>query len=230
MKNGYFPPKGTIHQIMVDGIPLAAIVKRENYDYYKAHQYQNKKQMDTSFYLFQKAAQYAPKNEGPYREMGFIKMQQNDLAAAVPYFYKSVELCPENFYSYTFLGYVYQQRKMIDSAEFCFSKAVKYKANMSNAWEGLGSIALERNDPANAKGKFLRALDLGNQGVYLFYNLGRTYEMLSYPDSALLYYNYATQVEPNFPYPYKAMGDLLKRQGNPAAEQYLAKARSMGIP
>jgi hypothetical protein len=45
-----------------------------------------------------------------------------------------------------------------------------------------------------------------------------------------MYFNYATQVNPQFPYPYKAMGEILRRQGNPQAEQYLAKARSLGIP
>jgi len=59
--------------------------------------------------------------------------------------------------------------------------------------------------------------------------LAHTYEMLNYPDSALMYYNYCTQIDPNFPYSYKAMGDLLKKQGNPKADDYLAKARSMGL-
>jgi tetratricopeptide (TPR) repeat protein len=101
---------------------------------------------------------------------------------------------------------------------------------MSNAWEGLGSIALDKNDAATAKKHFIKSLEFGNQNVYLFYNLGRSYEALNYPDSALMYYNYATQVNPQFPYPYKAMGEILRRQGNPQAEQYLAKARSLGIP
>jgi tetratricopeptide (TPR) repeat protein len=54
--------------------------------------------------------------------------------------------------------------------------------------------------------------------------------MLNYPDSALMYYNVATQINPNFPYPYKAMGLILQKQGNQQAQQYLDKARSLGLP
>ena len=100
---------------------------------------------------------------------------------------------------------------------------------MSNAWEGLGSISLEKNDAYTAKKQLMRAAEYGSQSVYLYYNLGRVYELLSYPDSALMYYNYSTQLNPNFPYPYKSMGEILKRQGNPQAEEYLAKARQLGL-
>lgn len=230
MTNGYFPLKGTIHKIMVDGIPLATIVKRESYDFYKAHKLKNQNLLDSALTFYQKAAAYNPINEGPYREMGYIKMAQNKLDEAVPYLKKAIKLCPENYYAFTYLGYIYQQRKMNDSSEVFFKKAIEYKANMSNAWEGLGSIYLDKNDPTTAKKNFLRSAELGNQGVYLYFNLGRTYEMLNYPDSALMYYNVATQINPNFPYPYKAMGLILQKQGNQQAQQYLDKARSLGLP
>lgn len=48
MTNGYYPLKGTIHKIMVDGIPLATIVKRESFDFYKAHQLKNKNLLDSA--------------------------------------------------------------------------------------------------------------------------------------------------------------------------------------
>lgn len=230
MKNGYYPLKGTIHQITVDGVPIAAVVKRENFDFYTGFQLKNKNLVDSAMGYFQKAAVYNPINEAPYREMGYIKMVQNQLPEAVSYLNKAIALCPENYYAYTYLGYIYQQMKKVDSSYYSFSKAIEYKENMSNAWEGLGSIALDKNDAATAKKHFIKSLEFGNQNVYLFYNLGRSYEALNYPDSALMYYNYATQVNPQFPYPYKSMGEILRRQGNPQAEQYLAKARSLGIP
>lgn len=229
MKNGYYPLKGTIHKIMVEGVPIAIVVKRENFDYYHAFKLKNENKFDTSLILFQKAAKYSPLNEGPYREMGYIKMVQNKLNEAIPLLKKSIVLCPENYYSFTYLGYIFQQIKNNDSAEYNFKKAIEYKQNMSNAWEGLGSISLEKNDAYTAKKQLIRAAEYGSQSVYLYYNLGRTYEMLSYPDSALMYYNYATQLNPNFPYPYKNMGEILKRQGNPQADEYLAKARQLGL-
>ncbi len=230
LKNGYYPLKGTIHKIMVDGIPIATIVKRENFDFYKAHQLKNKNLLDSALGFYQKANRYSPLNEGPYREMGYIKMAQSKLGEAVSLLNKSIALCPENYYAYTYLGYIYQQRKMNDSSEFCFKKAIEYKENMSNAWEGLGSIYLDKNDPMAAKRNFIRSAELGNQGVYLYFNLGKTYELLNYPDSALMYYNVATQINPNFPYPYKQMGLILQKQNNPQAQQYLAKARELGLP
>lgn len=231
MKNGYYPLKGTIHKIMVDDVPLAVIVKRENYDFHEAHKLKNKNLLDSALVFYRKAMAYAPLNEGPYREMGYIKMLQNNYREAIPLLNKSIQLCPENYYSYTYLGFLYQQMGLRDSAEYSFTKAIEYKENMSNSWEGLGTIALEKNDPYTAKKKFMRSLELGNQGVNLFYNLGKTYEILNYPDSALMYYNYCTQLNPNYPYPFKAMGELLKKQGNlQMAEQYLSKSRAMGLP
>lgn len=229
MKNGYFPLKGTIHKIIVDGVPLAVIVKRQNYDYYNANKLKNENKLDTALLLFQKAAKYSPLNEGPYREMGYIKLLQNKLDEAVPLLNKSIELCPENYFSYTFLGFLYQQRKNNDSAEYCFKKSIEYKQNMSNPWEGLGTISLEKNDLYAARKQMLNAEKYGSQSYYLYYNLGRTYELLSYPDSALMYYNYSTKLNPNFPYSYKSIGEILKAQGDPQAEEYLAKARQMGL-
>lgn len=231
MKNGYFPIKGTIHKIMVDDVPLAIIVKRQNYDFHEAHKLKNKNLLDSAYTLYQKAAAFDPLNEGPYREMGYIKMVQSSFREAVPLLNKAIQLCPENYYAYTYLGYLYQQMGLRDSAEYSFTKAIEYKENMSNSWEGLGTIALEKNDLYTAKKKFIRSMELGNQGVNLFYNLGKTYELLNYPDSALMYYNYCTQLNPNYPYPFKAMGELLKKQGNlEMAEQYLSRSRAMGLP
>jgi len=229
MVNGYFPPKGTIHTIMVDGIPIAAIVKRVNFDFYKAHRLKNTNQLDSALIYYKKAMVYNPISEGPYREIGYVKMIQDKPTEALPYLRKSILLCPENYNSYTFIGEIYQRQKLYDSAEYYFSKAVAYKINMSYAWEGLGNVATYRNDLYSAKKKYITSMEYGNQSVNLFFNLAHTYEMLNYPDSALMYYNYCTQIDPNFPYSYKAMGDLLKKQGNPKADDYLAKARSMGL-
>jgi tetratricopeptide (TPR) repeat protein len=173
---------------------------------------------------------YNPINEGPYREIGYLKMVQEKYQEAVPYLRKAIALCPENYNAYTFLGEIYLRQKLYDSSAYYFQKAVDYKVNMSYAWEGLGTIASYKNDHYTAKTKFIRSMEYGNQNVNLFFNLGRTYEMLSYPDSALMYYNYCTQINPNFPYSYRAMGDILTKQGNTqAAEQYLAKARALGL-
>ncbi|MCC6721670.1 MAG: hypothetical protein IT243_05665 [Bacteroidia bacterium] len=229
MTNGYFPIKGTIHKIMVDDVPIGIVVKRENFDYYHAFKLKNENKLDTSLLLFKKAAKYSPLNEGPYREMGYIKMMQSNYGEAISLLNKSIDLCPENYYSYTYLGFIYQQKKNNDSAEYYFKRAIDNKQNMSNAWEGLGSISLEKNDAYTAKKQLIKAAEYGGQSVYLFYNLGRTYEMLNYPDSALMYYNYSTQISPNFPYPYKSIGEILKKQGNPQAEEYLAKARQLGL-
>jgi tetratricopeptide (TPR) repeat protein len=230
MKNGYFPPKGTIHQIMVDGVPIAAIVKRQSFDFYKGNKLKGKNQVDSALYYFERAMKYNPINEGPYREIGYLKMVQEKYQEAVPYLRKAIALCPENYNAYTFLGEIYLRQKLYDSSAYYFQKAVDYKVNMSYAWEGLGTIASYKNDHYTAKTKFIRSMEYGNQNVNLFFNLGRTYEMLSYPDSALMYYNYCTQINPNFPYSYRAMGDILTKQGNTqAAEQYLAKARALGL-
>ncbi len=230
LTNGYFPIKGTIHKIMVDGVPIAAIVKRENFDFYYADLLKSKNKFDTALLHYQKAALYAPLNEGPYREMGFIKMAQKKYNQAKPYLNKSIQLCPENFYSYMWYGYLYQELKNNDSAEYCFTKAIKFKENMSQAWEGLGTIALDRKDGYDARKKLTKALLYGSQTEYTYYKMGLTHELLNYPDSALMYYYRATQINPKFPYPYKAMGIILQKQNNPEAAQYLNQARALGLP
>jgi tetratricopeptide (TPR) repeat protein len=243
MINGYFPVKGTIHKIMVDGIPIAAIVKRENFDYYKAHQLKTKNLLDSAFTLYQKASKYDPINEGPYREMGYIRMVQGIqilpsspesgktiLKQATSYLNKSIELCPENYNAFTFLGEINLRQNKHDSASYYFKKALEFKTNMSYAWEGLGNVAVFKKDLYAAKSYFLKSAEFGNQSVNLFYSLGNSYEMLNMADSALMYYNYCTQINPNFPYSYKQMGLILQKQGNQQAQQYLDKARALGLP
>ncbi len=241
MLNGYYPPKGTIHEIKVDGVTIAAILKRSNFDFYKAHQLKNKNQFDSAIALYKSASKYAPLNEGPYREMGYIRMLQGlqnigspeselMLNQAKKHLKKSIELCPENYNSFTYLGEIFMRTNKQDSAEYFFSKALEFKTNMSYAWEGLGNIAVYKKDYGLAKSNFIKSIEFGNQSVNVFYSLGNSYEMLNYPDSALMYYNYCTQINPNFPYAYKQMGLILQRQGKPEANDYLSKARALGIP
>jgi tetratricopeptide (TPR) repeat protein len=230
MLNGYFPPKGTIHVIEAGGIPIAAVVKRTNRDLFMAENLMKERNFDSSMKHCIAYTKYDPKEEEAYRQWGLNLLQMNRISECFAPFYKSIELCPENYYSWNYLGYAYRNTNNLDSAMICYNQSIKYKENMSSAYDGRGDLYLSKGDFRSAKMDYEQCLSFGGANPMTMYKIGEANLNLNDLNEALKYYGAAIQYNPNMGEAHMRIGQILERQGNKqGAAQYYQKAQELGM-
>jgi tetratricopeptide (TPR) repeat protein len=223
LKNGYFPPKGTIHTIDVEGVPIAAIVKRENSNIAIANEMIKRKQLDSAEQLLIQYIDYDPLEEETYRTLSFVRISKGDWEGAIRYAKRSIELCPESYFSYNFMGVSYLRSNNLDSAEYCFSQAIKYKPNFSSGHDGLGDVDMTRNDPRSALIHYKAALTFAGSNAFIYYKMGEAYLALEDLNKAANHFNASVQINPNFANSHLGLYRVLTKAGNTKkAAEYLA--------
>jgi tetratricopeptide (TPR) repeat protein len=230
----YWPPKGTIHEVKVDGVTVAAVVQSENKNYfgYMGNKYIKKNNGDSALYFYTKALEWNPYEEEYARGMANALKIKMSLDSSVMFYKKALELRDGNYEAYLSLGELYYTKAMMKDQqnpdkqllELAFENltlAHKYKKNLS-APLLMGEIRLQENNPDEAKKYFNVFLQTyGNEGRgYL--GLAKSQLMLNESDSAYVNLQYAIQLQPKNPEPYYILGTELKKAGHAKeAEQYL---------
>lgn len=146
---GNWPPKGTIHEIKVDGVTVAAVVKSENNYSHLANQYLKKNNIDTAIYLYEKALNYNPLEEEYVRGLANAYKAAKNYDKALIYYNKALVLRDGNYEAYAGLGecYYYQAfsdttkpepiKQLLEKAKDNLEKAVYYKKNFSGVFNML---------------------------------------------------------------------------------------------
>ncbi|MCB9260946.1 MAG: hypothetical protein H6607_01020 [Flavobacteriales bacterium] len=239
IKNGYFPPKGTIQTIEVDGVPIAAIVKRENHNLQIANDLLAKNQVDSAEKLVADYIQYDPAEPEGYRTMALVKLSQGKYGEVKTWAAKSIERCPEDFYSYMYMGRALytdaltnqadgNPQQVLAEAESNFKKSLELKPNFSSAYAGLGDIAYARNDMFNALKNYQEAFNNGGANYQLAFRMGEVYFNQKKDQEAAGYMEYATRMNPNFAPPYNYLYQIYTRNNQPqVAMQFLEKYKQL---
>lgn len=228
IKDKYFPPKGTIHTIDVDGVPIAAIVKRENWNIYLANEMMKRNQLDSAEVLLKEYIDYDPLEEETYRTLAYVQIVKNNWRSAINYAKRSVELCPESYFGLNFMGIAYLNMGNLDSAEYCFKKVIQYKPNYSAGHDGLGDVAMGRNNPGMAVKHYQDALSFAGNNAYIFYKKGEAHLALNELNDAANNFNASIQTNKNFSQSYMGMYKVLQKAGQEEkALEYLTQYRQM---
>lgn len=238
LEKGYFPPKGTIHTIDVDGVPVAAIVKRENKNIYEANELIKKQQYAQAEKLLKDYIAYDPLEEEAYRTLGYLCLIERKYDECIEWCNKSLELCPENYFSHHFAGVAYIQPTQysevkdamarIDSADKHFKLSAKYKPNFSSAYDGQGDVALARGDKQTALKMYKEALQYSGSNPQTYYKAGQVYFDLNDINNAATYFNAAIQTNKNYAPPYYGMYQVyLKAGNNEEANKYLQQFQQL---
>lgn len=229
LRDGYFPPKGTIHTIDVDGVPVAAIVKRENKNIYLANEMFKTNQLDSAEALLKAYIKYDPLEEEAYRTLSYVHIMRNNWPQAVKEAKKSLELCPESYFGYNFMGVSYLRMGKLDSAQYCFEQCIKFKPNFSAGHDGLGDVAMSRNNPSGALKHYQEALSFAGNNAFIFYKMGEAYLAINDLNNSANHFNAAIQTNPNFADPYNGMYKVLEKAGqHDKAMEYLANYQRLG--
>jgi tetratricopeptide (TPR) repeat protein len=231
---GYWPPKGTIHEIKVDGVTVAAVVQSENKnnDGFMGKKYLKKNNGDSALYFYSRAYAWNPLEEEYARGIADANKLKMNFDSAIMFYKKAIALRDGNYEAYQSLGEVYYtqammrdqnnpDKKLIELAFDNLALAFSYKKNAS-APLIMGEIRLQQNKAEEAKTYFNQFLQTyGNEGRgYL--GLAKAQLQLNESDSAYMNLQYAIQLQPKNPEPYYLLGTELKKTGNvKEAEQFL---------
>ncbi len=239
---GYWPPKGTIHEIKVDGVVVAVVVKSDNQYGYLGKKYLKKNNGDSALYFYEKAFAYNPLEEEYARGVADACKLKMKFDSAIQFYKKAIELRDGNYEAYQSLGEVYYTRAMMkdqnnpdkqlmDLAFENLAAAYNHKKNAS-APLIMGEIRLQQNNPTEAKDYFNRFLQTYSNVGRGYLGLGKAELMLGETDSA--YYNLqaAIQLDPKNPEAYYILGSDLQKSGRTKeAEQFLTEYMKLtGLP
>ncbi len=228
---GYWPPKGTIHEIKVDGVTVAAVVKSNNNYSYLGKKFLKSNMADSALYYYSKAFEYNPLEEEYARGIADACKLGNKYDSAVMFYNKAIALRDGNYEALQSLGELqfykaYQNQEAPDKklADLAFSNlalAYKFKKN-SSAPLYMGEIRFQQNQFEEAKGYynlFLQKYGNVSQG---YLGLAKTQLALQESDSALYNLQAAIQLNPRDGQAYQILYTELQRLGRKEeAEQIL---------
>ncbi len=228
---GSFPPKGTIHVIEADGVPLAAVVKREDYNMPLGYQASEKKNYDSAVYYFTLATQYNPNDEEAWRVLGEAYMNKGSGDTAIMMLQKSLEIAPESYSAYSNLGMAYMNLKHDDvMALKSFDKSIALKYNFAEGYYFAASVYMARKDYNRAITYMENAVKRGGNGIpEIYYNLGVCYLYTGLNKKAEENFINCLTLSPNFAMGYRALAEAFSKQGkNNEAQQCMQKYQQLG--
>lgn len=140
IQNGLFPPKGTIKTIDVEGVPMTAIVKKEDNNDYYGKKALDSGQLAKAIEFLNKAILYDNKNEITWSNLGMAQLQLGQSAASIVSFRKSLELSPENLQALNGLAYAYLNTNEINYAKMTLETMIEKNPNFAPAYDLLSKI------------------------------------------------------------------------------------------
>jgi tetratricopeptide (TPR) repeat protein len=224
--SGAFPPKGTIHVIKVDDVPLIAIVKRENFSSSDGYRYFEKMQFDSAEVCFRKAAEADPKSEEFARMLAASLIYKGRYAESQEFLNKALAIYPENYIAIYLKGLIMLNQNKPDSAMAFFDQATSLKVNYADPYYAKGKACMMKRDFQLAIQQFELAYKHGGQNYKILNEAALAYLMLgdAVPDTRKNNYekginllNESLQKNANQADVYQNLGYAYSRLGNQQA-------------
>lgn len=225
-----YPPKGTIHTIDVDGVPVCAIIKRENQYVPEAYALIESGRAPEAIAPLEKAVAYDPYNDEAWRmlAMAYMNTDKNLYPKAEEALDKAIEVLPENFIAYDMKGMIAFNAQDFTKADSLFQLSAKYKVNYTNAHYNRGISLLNLGNYVDAATEFENSIKYGGHKAEFYKYLGICYMSLNQLDQAIQMLGNSSQINPNDPQVYQYLGQAFARKGDNAnAEKYMQQARQM---
>ncbi len=159
----YWPPKGTIYEVKVDGVSVAAVVKSENKMGALGFKMLKENKIDSAKICYQNAFENNPYEAEYAFYLGNIYLNLNSLDSAKLFMDKALELRDGNYDAYNGLGEYYikkyasnatPDKSLLEKARTNFENSVKFKENFSGAWYNLSETCAALGDKLAALNAF----------------------------------------------------------------------------
>jgi tetratricopeptide (TPR) repeat protein len=144
--------------------------------FYLAAEYERAGRYDEAMSTCESAQKHGIWSGRLLSRMGDLYLRRGNKDQAIAAYEKAAQYNPSDVESQTNLATAYLEEGKIGNAERCFRWALTIE-DFAPAYNGLGLVAIQRHDPANARTNFERAVALDPNLVEAQLNLGLIYKM-----------------------------------------------------
>ncbi len=227
-----FPPKGTIHVIRADTVPLVAIVKRENNYIPKGYQLKQQGKYNEAIHYAQKAVAYEPNNTEALLLLAICYSSIGNYKESVDAAKKIIGINPDSFVAYGLIGTLLLNHKQYDKAIAYLKKSVKLRINNASGYNNLARAYLSKKNYNQS----MRYFNLANQYSYnrnpniyidigiLFWNKAKDFpaQKVNHLNAAINSFHQAIKIKQNSWQAYKNIAACYRELGDAQkAGQYL---------
>lgn len=150
LKNGYWPPKGTLHEIKVSGKPIAAVIKRNNlHDYYGFQHFKNQ-EIRKAIDDFEKYLEYDPDHEDVLSKLANCYMQTKQFSKAKDIVDRALEVNPKGSTALAIAGVVHKQQQNYRKAIEMLEQSIDQNRYYAFAYFHLGDAYYRIQQPRKA--------------------------------------------------------------------------------
>lgn len=154
-----FPPKDMVHEIEVDGVPIAVVLKRtDKSDYYGA-KLKEKGQLDSALAMFHKALKVNSYNESALINMAEIFLQKNQPDSALWACQRYFEFEPNNDNANYFAAYAHLQKGDAEGAIALCQNILSHNYKYGMAYQLIASIYAQQGNLMAAEQAIQQAMD-----------------------------------------------------------------------
>jgi len=218
--NGSFPPKGTVYTVMADGIPLAAVVKREDWNMYLGYAAMDGQKVDSAITYFTEAVKYAPKDEEGWRMLGFSYIVAGSFDSAEMMTKKAIEINPDNYAAYGNMGLIYFNRKEFQKCTEFFKKSTDLKENIVESWYYSALAYISMNDYNTAIKNLQMSIKHNSGFPDAYYYLGKSYEEIGNLDKAASNLEMCLGINQKFTQAWLDLANIYTKQRRPREAQF----------
>lgn len=220
LTSGFFPPKGTIHTITVAGVPLVAIVKRENSYTPTADYYLERGYYDSAIYYSKKAIAYNAKNIEAIRLLGHAYISVDSIPQARTVLQTSLSLFPDDYLAIELMGEVFFRERSYDSAAKYFKQSTAMRINFSKGYLNYGVTLFNQKKYKEAITQFentIRYADSPEANYYTF--IVKCHHALKQYQQGIDVAGKALSIDPNHAETYKMLAVIYDEMGNATQAQ-----------
>ena len=146
--------------------------------YHLGQEYQNRKNDAEAMKLCQEAIRHGVRTGWVYSRLGYLYLRQGNRDEAIAAYERAAQLNPADSESLSDLGMAYLDSGRLADAERVFQWALAPGEEYALAYNGLGLVAVRKDDMAGARGYFEKAVRLDPDLLEAQLNLGRIYRMM----------------------------------------------------
>ena len=185
--NGNFPPEGTIHEVMVDDVPVCAVVARISKLPFEGAQALNDEYFEDAINLYSAALNYYQKDENVYFKLGKSLNLQGRNDNAMEAINHSLAINGTFEPSLYLAGKIKKENGDLQAAKKDFEALIQANKKYFIAYVELGQIYHQENNLDEARNVLKACLQISPRNQSAIIALGETYKE-THPDIAEKYF------------------------------------------
>ncbi len=162
--------------------------------------------------LFTHVLAVYPESEAAEHNLGSIYQKEGDFAKAMQHYRLAIAIAPKSV-TYANIGDMFRERGMPGESETFYRKALTLKVDSTDAFIGLGLLAMQRQDISNAVDFFRQAKETNPSDFRTYLNLGAALMSDHMVDDAIEEYRLALLHNPQSTTAYFNLAVAYERTG-----------------